>query len=415
MHNQRVVVTGIGTINPLGKNVPEFWKNCVSGSSGIRNIADLFDKPIPPHISQIAGVCPIPFEEKGEDVQGRNLLFAESAVEEALRDAGLFDQGIAGKRSGVFIATAIAEIALMERSFNRYKQGIGHVGFVPPDRPYFDKSFFFNHIARALASKYDIQGGAVTLATGCTGGNDAIGYALHMIRGGKVDVAITGATEAPITPLVITAFNKIGATSKRNDQPTKASRPFDRDRDGFVLAEGCGILILESLSHAQKRGAPIYAEIKGMGSVNNCYHMTDIPQDGESIAKACLLALKDASLELDQIDYINAHGSSTPQNDVAETRAFYHVFGQRAAEIPVTSIKSQLGHALSAANSLEVISSVLSIRDQIIPPTINLEAQDPACPLKVVGNKALGNKVSAILKTSSGFSGIHSSLVIGQV
>ncbi|MCI0382486.1 MAG: beta-ketoacyl-[acyl-carrier-protein] synthase family protein [Chlamydiae bacterium] len=415
MGDQKVVVTGMGTINPLGKNIPEFWKNCIAGSSGVCNVSTLFDIPIPAHMSQVAGVVQIPFKDSNERIQERNLLFTELAVQEALKDAALLDQQFDDQRCGVFIATAIAEIALMEWSFNRYKQGIGHVGFIPLNAPYFGRSFFFNHIARVIASKYGLKGGAVTIATGCTGGNDAIGYALHMIRGGKVEIAITGATEAPITPLVITAFNKIGATSKRNDQPTKASRPFDKNRDGFVLAEGCGILILESLSHAQKRGAHIYAEIKGMGSINNCYHMTDIPQDGESIAKACQLALRDAQVEPSQVDYINAHGSSTPQNDIAETHAFYRIFGNRAREIPVTSIKSQLGHALSAANSLEVISAILSIRDNIIPPTINLDMQDPACPLKVVANKALESEVTTILKTSSGFSGIHSSLVLGKI
>jgi 3-oxoacyl-(acyl-carrier-protein) synthase len=412
MPNQRVVVTGLGTINPLGKSVPEFWKNCISGSSGVRNISNFFPHPIPPHMSQIAGVAPIPFET--EQVQERNLLFTEIAVQEALLDAKLLDTSFL-KKCGVFIATAIAEIALMEWSFNRHKRGIGHVGFIPLSSPYFEESFFFNHVARHIVSKYGLKGGAVTIATGCTGGNDAVGYALHMIREGRVDIAITGATEAPITPLVITAFNKIGATSKRNDQPTKASRPFDVGRDGFVLAEGCGILILESLTHAEARRAPIYAEIRGMGSVNNCYHMTDIPQDGESIAKACQLALKDAKIEPEQVDYINAHGSSTPQNDIAETRAFYRIFGERAGKIPVTSIKSQLGHALSAANSLEVISAILSIRDNIIPPTINLDIQDPACSLRVVANKSLAHEVTTILKTSSGFSGIHSSLVLGKI
>ncbi len=415
MPSRRVVVTGMGTVNPLGKNVPDFWKNCTMGVSGVRNISTMFNTPIPPHISQIAGVVQIPFEGTHGEVQQRNLLFAEMAVQEALRDAGLLEHLLGNKRCGIFIATAIAEIALMEWSFERHKRGIGHVGFVPLESPYFEGSFFFNHVARVIAAKHGFKGGAVTIATGCTGGNDAIGYAMHMIRDSKVDIAITGAVEAPITPLVVTAFNKIGATSKRNEHPTKASRPFDRDRDGFVLAEGCGILVLESLDHAQRRGAPIYAEIKGAGSVNNCYHMTDIPQDGKSIAHACQLALKDAQIAPAQIDYINAHGSSTPQNDIAESCAFYHVFGDRAKEIPVTSIKSQLGHALSAANSLEVISSVLSIRDNIIPPTINLEVQDPACPLMVVANKALEREVTTILKTSSGFSGIHSSLVIGKI
>lgn len=413
MTHSKVVVTGIGTINPLGENVQEFWKNCLVGTSGVRNISGLFS--IPEHMSQIAGTTSVPFNLNGAKVQERNLLFAEKAVAEAIDDAQLLKTPLNLKRCGVFISTAIAEIALMEWSFNFHKKGAGHIDFVSSDSPYYGESFFFNHVATTIASKYHFQGGAVTIATGCTGGNDAIGYALHRIRSGKVDVAIVGAAEAPITPLVVAAFSKIGATSKRNQEPTQASRPFDRSRDGFVLAEGCGILVLESLAHAQRRGARIYAEVAGFGSVNNCYHMTDIPQEGEAIAAASKLALKDAHTEPAEIDYINAHGSSTPQNDIAECKAFYRVFGSRAREIPVTSIKSQLGHALSAANSLEVIGAVLSLRDRMIPPTINLDSQDPACPLMVVSKQSLKTDINAIIKTSSGFSGIHSSLVLKRI
>lgn len=410
MFKRRAVVTGIGTINPIGKNVPEFWKNCIAGTSGIRNITDLIN--IPSHMSQIAGVVHIPFEEQPNGMQQRNFLFTDLAVREALHDSGLLKETLALERCGVFIATAIAEIALMEWSFKQYKRGIGHIGLIPKESPYYNDSFFFNNVAKKIASQYSFKGGSVTIATGCTGGNDAVGYALHMIRGGRIDVAIVGSSEAPITPLVVTAFSKIGATSKRNQEPTKASRPFDKDRDGFVLSEGCGIFIIESLEHAQKRGASIYAEIKGTSSINNCYHMTDIPQDGESIAKTCELALKDAHILPDEIDFINAHGSSTPQNDIAESNAFHKIFGKRIQDIPVTSIKSQLGHALSAANSIELISALLSIRDHMIPPTLNLESQDPACVLKVVSKTALKHPIKTILKTSSGFSGIHSTLVI---
>jgi len=413
MSERRVVVTGIGTINPIGKNVVEFWENCRKGSSGVRNITDLIK--IPPHLSQIAGVVPIPFDKISERAQQRNLLFAETAVQEALQDANLLGTNFKD-RCGVFIATAIAEIDLMELSFERNRINIANTGFVSPKSSYFGSSFFFNNVAKNIARKYLCQGGSVTISTGCTGGNDAVGYGLHMIRDGKVDIAIVGAVEAPITPLVIAAFGKIRATSsKRNHDPQTASRPFDKDRDGFVLAEGCGILIIENLEHAQKRNAKIYAEIKGTGSVNNCYHMTDIPQDGISISKACLLALKDAKINPDEIDFINAHGSSTPQNDIAECNAFYRIFGNRAKEIPITSIKSQIGHALSAANAIELISVVLSIRDSIIPPTINLESQDPACPLTIVSQRALNKNVTTVLKTSSGFSGIHSSLVLKKI
>jgi 3-oxoacyl-(acyl-carrier-protein) synthase len=273
-------------------------------------------------------------------------------------------------------------------------------------------AFGFNSTAKYLARHFGLGGGYTTVTTGCTGGLDAIGYALEAIRSGVVDVAVTGSTEAPITPLTVAAFGKIGATSLRNAEPQQASRPFDRDRDGFVLAEGCGILVVESLDHAQARGATILAEVAGFGSVNNYYHMTDIPQDGLRIAKSAQLALQDGGITADEIDSINAHGSSTPQNDVAEANAFRYLFGERASTIPVTSTKSQIGHPLSASNSIEVIASVLSLRTGIIPPTINLTQQDPLCPLNVIANVASQQSSHCLLKTSSGFSGIHSSLVL---
>lgn len=411
---KRVVVTGLGTVNPLGTSVPEFWQKCVIGSSGVQNICHLFE--IPPYMSQIAGVVPIPFCGDEGRAQQRNLLFAQMAAKEAIEMAEIKRSVLNKERCGVFLATAIGEISLMEQAFVRNREKNGQIGFVSQDIPYPADSFFFNHVAKSLSALYEFRGGAVTIATGCTGGNDAIGYAMRRIRNGEIDLAITGAVEAPITPLVVAAFSKIGATSKkRNASPQAASRPFDKDRDGFVLAEGCGILILESLDHAVQRGVPIYAEICGFGSSNNCYHMTDIPQDGSSIAKASMLALQDAGIQPQEIDFVNLHGSSTPQNDIAEANALKILFKERLSDIPVTSIKSQLGHALSAANSLEVISAVKTLNENIVPPTINLENQDPACPLSVVANRPLEKQINSILKTSSGFSGIHSSLVLRKV
>ena len=236
-----------------------------------------------------------------------------------------------------------------------------------------------------------------------------------LIRSGRASVVLAGATEAPITPLVVAAFGKIAATStKRNSTPEKASRPFDQARDGFVLAEGAALFVIESLDHAIKRDVPIYGEIIGGGSNNNCFHMTDIPQDGISIARSCQLAIEDARISVQDIDFINAHGSSTQQNDQAEALAFHQIFGSHIHHIPVTSIKSLTGHALSAANGIEIVSSLLTIRDGIIPPTINLENQDPNCNLWVIANRAINKKVRCVLKTSSGFSGLHSSLILKE-
>lgn len=409
-----VVVTGMGTVNSIGKNIEEFWPRCIQGTSGVRRIT-AFD--VPDRISGIAGIID-DFVPNIPDVDvthlDRSTLLALVAAREAWAMAR-FDGSLDRARVGVYISTAIAQIEGMEEAFLRQS----HRGRqrLRPDEAREEhiglwESFQFNTTAHTLAQHLEILGGYATVTTGCTGGLDAIGYAIDAVRAGDVDVAITGATEAPITPLVVAAFAKVGATSLRNSQPRQASRPFEVDRDGFVLAEGSGILVVEALEHARRRGAEVLAELRGYGTVNNYYHMTDIPEDGLRIAKSAELALLDAGISPNEIDTINAHGSSTRQNDIAETNAYWHLFGSRAAEIPVTSLKSQIGHPLSASNSVEVIASILSLRKGIIPPTINLQHQDPRCRLDVVGNVAREANVRCLLKTSSGFSGIHSSLVI---
>ncbi|MEK8015993.1 MAG: beta-ketoacyl-[acyl-carrier-protein] synthase family protein [Candidatus Parabeggiatoa sp.] len=415
---ERVVVTGMSTVNPLGQDIDEFWSACKVGTSGVKKV-EKFE--IPENMSQMAGIIDqidlssleIPLEEIKQ--YDRSLLLALKATNDALKNSGLeFDNRLALKNSrwAVFVANAISHISNMEKSFCEQSNN-GKLPLVPMKKgENKTNSFFFNTTNAEIAKYFGLSCEHMAMVTGCTGGVDAIGYAMQAIRKGQMDIVITGATEAPITPLVVAAFSKIGATSKRNHEPSSASRPFDIDRDGFVLAEGCGILILESLDHALRRGAKIYAEISGMGSVNNCYHMTDIPEQGMPIARACELAINDAGIGLERVDFINAHGSSTPQNDVAESKAFNRMFGSKILSIPVTSIKSQVGHTLSAANSIEVISSIMSIRDNLIPPTINLNSKDEKCELDVVANEARTASVNCVLKTSSGFSGIHSSLVI---
>ncbi len=411
-NRRRVVITGLGTVNPLGLNVKEFWKNCVPGVSGVRRIRDFF---IPDHMSRIAGIVRnFSFDPGSEEEEigalDRSLAFAIRAVKEAFSDAGLAEVTpfLNKKRCRVHLATAIAQIQKMVSEFER--QNFSGRSGAAAERT--RNSFLFNSISGEISKRFGLQGGSSTIVTGCTGGVDSIIFATQMIRNDKADLVVAGATEAPITPLVIAAFSQIHALSTRNDDPVRASRPFDRDRDGFVLGEGCGVLVLEALDNALARGASIYAEIAGIGSNNNCTHMTDIPQDGMDIARSCEAAIKDAGISRSEIDFINCHGSSTVQNDVAESNAYNALFGETVLTIPATSIKSQVGHALSAANSIELISSVLSIRDAVIPPTINLESQDERCNLAVVGNRALARPVHCVLKTSSGFSGLHSSLLI---
>lgn len=412
MKRARVVVTGLGTVNPIGRSVPEFWSRCVAGTSGVRRITTF---SVPEGKSAIAGIVQGAEGEQGRG-EDRCLSFAREAAAEAIRSAGLSPSpGDDGGRSAVILSTAISQLASMEAEFSR-RSAAGRRRIEPPEGQGGGGNalyvFNFNAVASALARQLGFRGPCLTVPTGCTGGLDAIGVAMDAIRSGDVDLVLTGATEAPITPLVVAAFGMIGATSLRNDDPEGASRPFDRARDGFVLAEGAGLLVVESYEHAAARGAPILAELTGHGSVNNCRHMTDIEEDGERIARSAEIALRDAGARPDDIDMINAHGSSTPQNDVAEANAFRRLFGERAGKIPVTSVKSQIGHPLSASNSIEAISAVLSIRDGVVPPTLNLRDKDPRCPLDVVAGAARSRPVRRVLKTSSGFSGIHSSLVV---
>ena len=338
MNRQRVVVTGMGTVNPLGSTVSRFWERCVKGASGVGTVTAF---PIPEHMSRIAGMVQGPGEHElrtiFDDVDeaarlDRSLVFALLATRSAISDAGLGSEDLSGDgpaRNAVVISTAIAQIARMELAFCR-QTGMGSRPIGPPRSRTKGgcNNFFFNTTSGELARFFGINGRAVTTATGCTGGVDALGHAFQLIRSGKVELVIAGAAEAPITPLVVAAFSKIGATSLRNHAPAEASRPFDRDRDGFVLAEGCAIVVLESLEHALERGARIYAEITGFSSVNNHYHMTDIPEDGSSIARSCSAALADAGIDAEAVDFVNAHGSSTPQNDVAEANALRLVFGR---------------------------------------------------------------------------------------
>jgi 3-oxoacyl-(acyl-carrier-protein) synthase len=420
MKRERVVVTGMSAVTPIGANLETFWNNHVRGVSGVKEITDF---EIPSNLSRIAGIADcfspenIGLEKEEVEKFDRSVLFALAASKEAVEMSGLdYTNEIDSDKRGVYIANAIGGIGNMERTFRKGTKS-GEVNLpltIDTKNPVYDW-FQFNTISRTLAQKYNFLGGNAVITTGCTGGIDALGYALEAIRSGEIAIALTGATEAPITPLPVAAFNKIKATSrKKNDCPEEASRPFDVDRDGFVLAEGCGILVVESLTHAKNRGATILAEVLGFGSCNNAQHMTDIPQDGISISNSIELALEDSGIDKESINFVNMHGSSTPQNDRAESQALLSIFGERTNKIPVTSVKSQIGHPLAASNSIEIVSSIKSIQEGIIPPTINLVEKDPAIDLWVVGNEKLNHPVEYALKISSGFSGIHSSLVIGK-
>lgn len=417
--NKRVVVTGFSVVTPIGIGNDDFWFNHVNGMSGVKKINAF---TIPDNMSQIAGIVD-EFDAKQlglTDAESTDLdrccQFALAASEQAIKMADLCNVREENRsRYNVHIATAISNIEKMETLLTKWTDNGKHqISRKDVQEQAIYDCFNFNSISKILAERFGFEGEHSVIATGCTGGVDALGFAFQMIRDGEAAVVLTGSTEAPITPLVVSAFSKINATSRNNINPEKASRPFDFNRDGFVLAEGCGILILESLEHALNRNANIYAEVLGYGSCSNAIHMTDIPEDGESIAKSIQLSLVDAGIKPEEIDFVNLHGSSTKQNDIAETQAMKNVFGERYQYIPVTSVKSQIGHALSASNSIEIVSSIMSLSTGIVPPTINLEKKDPQCNLNVVTGVNQKFPVNKIVKTSSGFSGIHSSLVLGK-
>jgi 3-oxoacyl-(acyl-carrier-protein) synthase len=279
-------------------------------------------------------------------------------------------------------------------------------------RPDLYDASMFNTPSSEISAKYGFQGICNTISTGCTAGTDSVGFSLEAIQDGEADIMVTGAAEAPITPITFGAFDTVNVLSVHNEFPEKASRPFDAKRNGFVISEGAGVLVVEELEHAQKRGAKIYCEVTGFGTTNNAYHMTDLPPEGEAMADCIKLSLEDASTDPKEIDYINAHGSSTRQNDVFETNAYKEALGKHAYNIPISSLKSMIGHPLAGANGLELCIGAMIFERNILPPTINQENPDPNCDLDYIPNKARNKQVNCMLKTSSGFSGIHSAMVL---
>jgi 3-oxoacyl-(acyl-carrier-protein) synthase len=342
----------------------------------------------------------------------RYVQFGVVAGNMAIKDSGLDLSKEDRQRIGVCLANAICGTKYMEEEFALVTDD----GKKPIDpslvRPDLYDAAMFNTPSIELSAKYGLKGICNTLSTGCTAGTDSLGFGLETIQDGEEDIMICGAAEAPITPITFGAFDVVNVLSVRNSEPEKASRPFDNKRDGFVLSEGAGILILEELNHALKRNARIYCEVLGFGTSCNAFHMTDLPSDGGAMVSCISLALKDAGINPKEIDYISAHGSSTRMNDIFETSAYKTIFGDYAYKLPISSLKSMIGHPLAAANAVEMTVNAMIFERNILPPTINQEEKDPQCDLYYVPNKAIEKKVDMILKTSSGFSGIHSSLVL---
>ncbi|MFH0940995.1 MAG: beta-ketoacyl-[acyl-carrier-protein] synthase family protein [Candidatus Omnitrophota bacterium] len=415
MIRRRVVVTGLGVVSPNGIGKDNCWKAMAGGVSAVRRV-DMFDVSM--FRTRIAAYSKEfnPFElgldEEEVKRMDRYVQFAVVAAAMAVKDAGLDFSKINRQRVGVSLANAICGTKYMEEEFALVTDN----GKKPIDprlvRPYLYDASMFNTPSAELSAKYHLNGICNTISTGCTAGTDSVGFCLETIQDGDLDLMIAGASEAPLTPITFGAFDVVSVLSARNDEPEKASRPFDNKRDGFVLSEGCGLLVLEELQHALKRKARIYCEIIGYGTCNNAFHMTDLPSDGLAMADCIKLTLKDAEIKPQDIDYINAHGSSTRMNDVFESNAYKITLGDYAYKIPISSLKSMIGHPLAAANAIEMVMASMIFEKDVLPPTINQEVRDPQCDLDYIPNKAIAKKVNMILKTSSGFSGIHSGIVM---
>jgi 3-oxoacyl-[acyl-carrier-protein] synthase II len=405
---RRVVVTGLGTVNPLGNNVKDYWRALQNAENGIEKLSR-FDST--DFSSKVAGQVKDFAPEKLLDSKearrmDRFTQYAMVSALEAMEDAGLKPGSVDPQRLGVVLGNGIGGIETLETAFGKLKdKGPRAV------HPLLVPMMIINEAAGNIAIRVQALGPCFCVVTACASSNDAMGDAFRLIRDGTTDVMITGGTEAPITPTGLAGFCQLQAvSSKRNDAPDKASRPFDKDRDGFVIAEGSGILILEELEHAKARGARIYAEFLGYGASCDANHLTAPHPEGRGAIQALGMVLRTAGLKPTDIDYINAHGTSTPINDPIETKAIKAVFGDHAKKLAVPSTKSMTGHLLGAAGGIEAIATVLAIKDQFLPPTRNLEEPDPECDLDYVPNKGRKARVRAALSNALGFGG-HNTVV----
>lgn len=412
----RVVITGIGILSPLGNSPREFWDNSITGKIGYGKLNN-FDKL--PMKSRVVGKIP-DFEYRGitsniyqRNAMGRPSILSVNASIRAIEDAGIDANTINQERAGVCVANAIADTPYSETEFLRLTNECSeNIDPKKIDVAMYRKGMF-SFIAFDVANQFGFQGESFVMSTGCTGGIDAVGYGFESIANGDHDLMICGAAEAPITYMTIASFDAIGALSTSfNNCPHKASRPFDLKRDGFVLSEGCSMLVLEDLEKALMRKAKIYAEIVNFSSSNNAFHMTNLPQNGDALGDLMSLSLAKALLNPSDIDYVNAHGSSTPQNDAFETAAYKKTFREYAYTLPISSTKSMVGHPLSAASAIEIAHCLMTLNNNIAPPTMNQEYDDPECDLNYVPNHPLNKDLSAVLTNASGFSGIHSVMIL---
>lgn len=412
MTRRRVVVTGLGMLTPLGHSVSSTWEGIVAGRSGI-SLIDHFDAT---HYStRFAGLIrDFDVEPYMPAKDARRLdeciQYGLAAGMQALQDSGLEVNDSNAHRIGVATGSGIGGLTSIERNHEALQEG-------GPRKvsPFFVPGSIINMAAGMLAIKLGLKGPNIALVTACTTGTHCIGLAARLISYGDADVMLAGGSEKASSPLGMAGFSAARALSTRNDNPQAASRPWDRDRDGFVLGDGAGVIVLEEYEHARTRGARIYAELVGFGMSDDAYHMTAPSEGGTGAAAAMRNALNDAGLNGDEVDYVNAHGTSTPAGDIAESQAIESVFGAHARRLAVSSTKSMVGHLLGAAGAIEAIFSILAIRDGVAPPTINLDNPDPGCTLDYVPHEARSMKVDVALSNSFGFGGTNGSLIFRRV
>ncbi len=413
MSKRRVVITGLGIVSPVGNSVSSAWENIVAGRSGITRITR-FDASS--FASQIAGeVHDFDIHQYLSVKEARRMdvfiHYGMAAAIQAIRDAEIDDiSRLDAERIGVNIGSGIGGLPMIENTDEAY-----HAGGPRKISPFFIPSTIINMIAGNLSIMFGYKGPNIAIVTACTTATHSIGNSARMIEYGDADIMVCGGAESCVTPLSIGGFAAAKALSVSNDNPETASRPWDVDRDGFVLGEGSGILVLEELEHAKQRGAKIYAELAGFGMSADAFHMTAPCNDGEGAARCMVNALKNASIDISQVNYINAHGTSTPLGDIAETIAVKRCFGDHAGKLAVSSTKSMTGHLLGAAGGIEAVFSTLAIHRQVAPPTINLINQDPQCDLDYIPNTARDMKIDVALSNSFGFGGTNGTLVFRKV
>ncbi len=412
---RRVAVTGIGVVAPGGNSAKEFWDLISAGRSATREITLFNADGYRSRIAAEADFVPADHGLSPREVRrmDRAAQMAVVAAREALAESGLADTGIAPHRVGVVIGSAVGCSMSLEEEYavvsDHGRQWLVDHAYTSP---HLYHQFVPSSLAAEVAWAAGAEGPVTVVSDGCTSGLDALGYAAELIREGRAEAVVAGGTEAPISPITVACFDAIKATTPRNDDPGHASRPFDRTRNGFVLGEGAAVLVLEEYEAARRRGAPVYAEISGYATRGNAYHMTGLRADGVEMAEAIRVALAEARTDPRDIGYVNAHGSATKQNDRHETAAVKRALGEHAYAVPMSSIKSMIGHSLGAIGALEIAACALAIEHGVLPPTANLHEPDPECDLDYIPLRAREKKVDAVLSVGSGFGGFQSAMVL---